>query len=162
MTEDLSAAGPAAEVLRSAGIAFTVHLCSPDEGVAIADCARELHIDEHAIAKTLLLEADGDPFLVLMHGDMRASAKDLAETMGAKSVTPCPPDKAHEYTGYHPGRISPLGVRRQMRIFTEETLLNLRKIYVNGGRRGYLLGIDPEDLAALLHPVLVRVGSSRA
>lgn len=162
MTEDTSPASPAIEFLRSAGIAFTVHVCPPDENVSISDCARDLNIDEHALVKTILLEADGKPLIVLMHGDMRASTKELARITGAKCITPCLPGRIQEYTGYQAGGISPFGMRHEIPIFMEETILNLRKIYVNGGRRGYLLGIDPEDVLRVLRPALVRVGSSRA
>ncbi len=152
----------ATEILRSAGVAFTDHLYTYEEGLSTAACANELGIDEHAMVKTILLEADGKPFIVLMHGDMRASTKELARIIGAKAVTPCLPDKVEKYTGYQAGGVSPFGTRIQMAIYMEETVLNLRKIYVNGGKRGYLVAMDSDDLLRILRPVLVKVGAQRA
>lgn len=152
----------AAEVLRAAGVAFTTHLYACEDKVSTEVCAKELDIDEHAVVKTILVEADGKPFIVLMHGDMRASAKCLAGIIGAKSVVPCLSDKAEEYTGYEAGGISPFGMRTEIPVYMEETILNLRKIYVNGGKRGYVVGMDPYDVVRVLHPTLVKVGSARA
>jgi Cys-tRNA(Pro) deacylase len=152
----------AAEVLRAAGVAFTTHLYACEDKSSTEVCARELNVDEHAVVKTILVEADGKPFIVLMHGDMRASAKCLAAIIGAKNIVPCLPDKAEEYTGYETGGISPFGTRMEIPVYMEETILNLRKIYVNGGKRGYLIGMDPYDVVRVLRPTLVKVGSARA
>lgn len=153
---------PAVKILSKAGVVYTDHYYTYEEGVGTANCARDLAVDEHSVVKTIVLYADGNPLLMLMHGDMRASAKELASIAGAKAVTPCPPEKAEELTGYETGGVAPLGTRTEMPVYLEETILNLRKIYINGGKRGYLVGIDPYDLVNILHPTIVRVGSARA
>ncbi len=152
----------AAEFLRAAGVSFTEHFCVYEEKSPTESCAKELNIDEHALVKAILLEADGKPFMVLMHGDMRASTRELAGIVGAKSIAPCFSDKIEHYTGYQPGGISPFGTRQEMPVFMEETILNLRKVYINGGRRGYLVAMDPYDAVRILRPTLVKVGSARA
>ncbi len=150
------------QVLRAAGIHYTNHPYTYREGTSTEVCAKELNIDEHALVKTIFLEADGRPFMVLMHGDMRASTKELAGIIGAKNITPCFPDKTEHYTGYESGGISPFGTRMELPVYMEETILNLRKVYINGGRRGYLIGMDPYDAVKILRPTLVKVGSARA
>lgn len=162
MTKYIAPSTKAVEVLRASGVEFTDNFYTHEDGGSTASWARELNIDEHSIVKTILLEADGRPIMVLMHGDMRASVKKLAEITGAGRVTPCPPGKAEAYTGYQVGGVSPFGCISEIPVFMEETILNLRKIYVNGGARGYLVGMDPLDLVRLLTPRLVRVGSSNA
>jgi Cys-tRNA(Pro) deacylase len=162
MSEGTPPVTPAVEVLRAAGVAFTDHLYTYEERGSTEVCAKELNIDEHAVVKAILLEADGRPFIVLMHGDMRASTKELARITGAKSIMPCLPDKAEEYTGYRVGGISPFGTRVELQVYMEETILNLRKVYINGGKRGYLVGMDPYDAVKILRPTLVKVGASRA
>ena len=151
----------ATQVLRAAGIEYSDHLYAYEEGGGTAVCARELNIDEHSIVKAIVLESDGKPLIVLMHGDMRASIKELAKIMGAKSITPCVSENAELYTGYQFGSISPFGTRSDMPIYMEETILNLRKVYVSGGGRGYIIGIDPYDIVKILHPTLVKIGSAR-
>jgi Cys-tRNA(Pro) deacylase len=153
---------PAVTILRKAGVEFTDHHYTYEEGGGTEVCARELSIDEHSLVKTIVLDADGKPLIVLMHGDMRASAKELARIAGVKAITPCPAQKAEEYTGYEVGGISPFGTRNELPVYMEETILNLRKIYINGGKRGYLVGMDPYDTVKILRPTLVKVGSSRA
>jgi Cys-tRNA(Pro) deacylase len=162
MSKEAAGATPAAQTLVSAGIPFSEHFFVCEERSSTEVCAKQLNVDEHAVVKTILLEADGKPFMVLMHGDMRASAKELGLIMGAKSITPCMPDKAEEYTGYEVGEASPFGTRIEMPVYMEETILNLRKIYVKGGKRGYMVGLDPYDLVKILHPTLVKVAGSRA
>ncbi len=151
----------ATQILRAAGIQYSDHLYSYEEGGGTAVCARELNIDEHSIVKAIVLEADAKPLIVLMHGDMRASIKELAGILGAKSITPCLSENAELHTGYQFGGISPFGTRSDMPIYMEETILNLRKVYVSGGKRGYLVGIDPYDMVKVLRPVLVKIGSAR-
>jgi Cys-tRNA(Pro) deacylase len=162
LSEQTTPATPAVGVLQAAGVSFTEHYCSSEDKASTESCARELRIDEHALVKAILLEADGKPFMVLMHGDMRASTKELAGIIGAKSITPCFPDKAEQYTGYKLGGISPFGTRMEIPQYMEESILNLRKVYINGGMPGYLLGMDPYDAVRILRPTLVKVGSSRA
>ncbi len=151
----------ATQVLRAAGIQYSDHLYAYEEGGGTAVCARELNIDEHSIVKAIILEADAKPLIVLMHGDMRASIKELAKITGAKSITPCVSENAELHTGYQFGGISPFGTLSAMPIYMEETILNLRKVYVSGGKRGYLVGIDPYDIVKILSPALVKIGSAR-
>ena len=162
MSEDIRPDTPAVRLLREAGIAYTDHCYAYEETGGTALCAKELKVDEHSVVKAIVLEADGRPLIVLMHGDMRASAKELGKIAGAKAVLPCPPQKVEGYTGYEVGGVSPFGTRVEIPVYMEETILNLRKIYINGGKRGYLVGIDPYDAVKVLHPTLVKVGSSRA
>ncbi len=152
----------AARVLHNAGISYTNHFYAYSEGGGTAAAARELNVDEHSIVKTLVLEADGKrPLLVLMHGDMRASTKELARIAGAQVITPCLPGGAAQYTGYPVGGISPFGTRTEMPVFMEETILNLRKVYINGGQQGYLIGLDPYDAVKVLQPIMVKIGTPR-
>lgn len=161
MTDNMPPVTAAGEVLRAAGIKYTEHFYNFEESGGTALCAKELDIDEHSIVKTIVLEADCKPFIVMMHGDMRASTKELTGITGARSITPCSPENAERHTGYRFGGVSPFGMRSEMPVYMEETILNLRKVYVNGGRRGYMIGLDPYDIVKILHPVAVRVGSAR-
>lgn len=162
MTESAHTETPAVKLLRGAGVEFTNHYYAYEEGGGTAVCARDLNVDEHSVVKAIVLEADGKPLIVLMHGDMRASAKELARIAGVKAITPCPQERAEEYTGYETGGISPFGMRMEIPVYMEETILNLRKIYISGGKRGYLIGMDPYDVVKILRPALVKVGSARA
>jgi Cys-tRNA(Pro) deacylase len=162
MNEAMHPDTPAIRLLREAGVEFTEHHYRYEEGGGTEACARELNIDEHSVVKTIVLEADGKPLLMLMHGDMRASAKELARLAGVKAITPCPPQKAEEYLGYEVGGISPFGTRMEIPIYMENTILNLRKIYINGGKKGFFVGMDPYDAVKILLPTLVKVGSARA
>lgn len=158
MAKDKSPVTPAIRVLRASGITFTDHLYTYEEKGGTAVSARELGVDEHCVIKTLIMEDDTrQPFVVLMHGDRQVSTRELARQMGARSVTPCTPETAQKHTGYLVGGTSPFGTRRSMPVYLEETILDLSAIYLNGGKRGYLVGIDPRELVRLLKPVLVRV-----
>jgi Cys-tRNA(Pro) deacylase len=162
MSETIQPGTRAVKFLREAGVEYSDHFYNFEEGGGTSLCARVLNIDEHAVVKAIVLEGDGKPLIVLMHGDMRASAKQLSKLAGAKTITPCPPEKAEEYTGYEVGGISPFATRTKLPVYMEETILNLRKIYINGGKRGYLVSMDPYDVVKILHPTLVKVGSARA
>jgi len=153
---------PAVKFLSGAGVEFTDHYYAYEEGTGAEACARALNVDEHSVVKTIVLDADGKPLIVLMHGDMRASAKELMKIVGSKAIIPCVPQKVEEYTGYEVGGVSPFGSRMEMPVYMEETILNLRKIYINGGKRGYFIGIDPYDVVKILRPAIVKVGSARA
>jgi Cys-tRNA(Pro) deacylase len=121
--------------------------------------ARELGIDEHAMVKTLVMEDERkQPLIVLMHGDRSVSTKNLARQAGVKRIEPCRPDVAQRHSGYQIGGTSPFGVRKSMPVYLEKTVLALPKIYINGGRRGYLVGIAPAELVRVLKPVMVEVG----
>ena len=158
MAKDKSPVTPAIRVLRASGITFTDHLYTYEEKGGTAVSARELGVDEHCVIKTLIMEDDArQPFVVLMHGDRQVSTRELARQMGARSVTPCTPETAQKHTGYLVGGTSPFGTRRSMPVYLEEAILDLSAIYLNGGKRGYLVGMDPRELVRLLKPVLVRV-----
>ncbi|MBI5905264.1 MAG: Cys-tRNA(Pro) deacylase [Deltaproteobacteria bacterium] len=160
MTREKHPVTAAIRVLRAAGVSWTEHPYSYEEKGGTAVSARELGVDEHSVVKTLVMEDDRKlPMIVLMHGDRQVSTKELARTIGAKSVAPCAPDTANRHSGYVVGGTSPFGVRRAMPVYMEESILGLPRIYINGGRRGFLLGMAPGDVAKVLSPVLVRVAA---
>lgn len=149
---------PAIRVLRAAGVAYTEHPYAYEEKGGTAVSARELGVDEHRVVKTLVMEDDRkEPLLVLMHGDRQVSTKELARTIGARTVTPCTPEAAHRHTGYTVGGISPFGTRKALRVYIEETILDLPEMYINGGRRGFLVRMAPSDVARITGAVPVRV-----
>ena len=159
MSRDKLPVTPAIRILREKGLTFTEHPYKYEDKGGTAVCARELHVDEHSVIKTLVMEDDArHPFIVLMHGDMEVSTKDLARHMGVKRVTPCAPETAQKHTGYLVGGISPFGTRRSMPVYMEETIVGIPRIYINGGRRGLLVGLDPHEVVRLLAPTQVRVG----
>jgi Cys-tRNA(Pro) deacylase len=159
MTKSKTPVTPAVRVLRAAKVEFTDHLYTYEEKGGTAVSARELGVDEHAVVKTLVMEDERKkPLIVLMHGDRQVSEKQLARVVGVKTVTPCTPETAHKHTGYLVGGTSPFGTRTTMPVYMEETILDLPRIYINGGKRGYLVGIDPREVVRILKPVLVRVG----
>jgi Cys-tRNA(Pro) deacylase len=144
--------------LRAAEVEFTDHFYTYEEKGGTAVSARELGVEEHAVVKTLVMENEKKkPLIVLMHGDREVSEKQLARIMGVKTVTPCTPETAHKHTGYLVGGTSPFGTRTAMPVYLEETILGLPRIYINGGKRGYLVGINPQEVVRLLKPVPVRV-----
>ncbi len=149
---------PAVRVLRHVGIPFTDHLYAYEEKGGTAVSARELGVDEHCVIKTLVMEDDRkNPLIVLMHGDRQVSTKELARVIGVKVVAPCSPDTAAKHTGYLVGGTSPFGTRRPMTVYMEESIAELPRIYLNGGRRGYLVGLEPADVCRLLKPIKVKV-----
>ncbi len=148
---------PATAALRRAGIPFTEHVYDYVEHGGTAESARQLGLAEHEIVKTLVMQDErGEPLLVLMHGDAQVSTKNLARQAGLKSVTPCTADAAQRATGYQLGGTSPFGTRKPLRVFVEESVFALPRLHINGGRRGYLVGIAPEVLATLLAAKPVR------
>jgi Cys-tRNA(Pro) deacylase len=150
---------PATAFLRKHGVAFSEHVFEYEDHGGTRVAARELGIDEHATVKTLVMEDERKmPLIVLMHGDRSVSTKNLARQAGAKRIEPCSPEVAQRHSGYQVGGTSPFGVRKTMPVYLEKTVLALPKIYINGGRRGYLLGIAPAELVRVLGPELVEVG----
>ncbi len=144
--------------LRAAQVVFTPHLYRYEERGGTAVSARELGVDEHAVVKTLVMEdAEHRPLVVLMHGDREVSTKELARQLGVKAIEPCKPDVADRHSGYQVGGTSPFGLRRAMPIYVEESILALPRIYVNGGKRGFLVEIDPRELVRVLAAKPVRV-----
>ena len=150
---------PAVRALRAAGVGFTEHVYRYEEHGGTRVSARELGVDEHAVVKTLVMEDDTRaPLIVLMHGDLEVSTKQLARAIGCKHVEPCKPDLANRHSGYLVGGTSPFGTRKAMPVYVERTILDLPRIYINGGARGFLVGIAPADLVRVLSPTPVDVG----
>jgi Cys-tRNA(Pro) deacylase len=159
MSKDKSPVTPAVRVLRQFNVQFSEHPYKYEEHGGTEVSAKELGIDEHWVVKTLIMEDDRkNPLIVLMHGDCEVSTKNLARLLNVKSVHPCTPEAAQKHSGYMVGGTSPFGTRKIMPIYVEETIVSLPKIYINGGKRGYLVGIDPRELVRALNPVLVKVG----
>ncbi len=145
----------AIRVLREHGVAYTEHPYTYEERGGTAVSARELGVPEHACIKTLIMEDDRKrPLVVLMHGDREVSTKNLARLMGVKSVQPCTPEVADRHSGYQVGGTSPFGTRRAMPVYAQATIADLPTLYINGGRRGFLVGMAPTDLIRVLQPVL--------
>ena len=142
---------PATAFLKAQGVAFTEHPYEYEEHGGTEVSARELGVDEHAVVKTLVMQdQDARPLLVLMHGDRKVSTKNLARQAGAKSIEPCKPEVANRHSGYLIGGTSPFGTRKEMPVYAEKTIFALEKIYINGGRRGFLVGIVPGELMRTL------------
>jgi Cys-tRNA(Pro) deacylase len=149
---------PATQFLRKHQVAFSEHPYAYEEKGGTAVSARELGVDEHAVVKTLVMQDEAArPLLVLMHGDCTVSTKNLARAIGCKSVEPCKPDVANRHTGFLVGGTSPFGTRKAMPVYVEKTIFDLPRMYINGGRRGYLVGMDPAELVRLLAPIAVEV-----
>ena len=142
---------PATAFLRANGVAFTEHPYQYLEHGGAQHSAEVLGLDPFTVVKTLIMEDEkARPLVVLMHGNRKVSTKNLARQIGAKSVEPCKPEVANRHSGYLVGGTSPFGTRKAMPVYVEETILALPRIVLNGGRRGYLVGIDPEVLVPLL------------
>jgi len=146
----------AVRVLREHGVEFTHHPYEYEERGGTEVSARELGVDEHAVIKTLVMEDDAKrPLVVLMHGDREVSTKNLARTLGVKAISPCDPAVADRHSGYQVGGTSPFGTRRAMPVYMQRTIADLPYLYVNGGRRGYLVGMTPTDLMRVLKAAAV-------
>ena len=149
-------ATPAIHFLREQKVAFSEHEYRYEERGGTAVSSRELGVDEHSVIKTLVLEDENrKPLIVLMHGDREVSTKNLARQIGAKTVTPCAPDVAQRHTGYMVGGTSPFGTRKPLPVFMEKSIADLDRIYINGGRRGFLVSMTPADLVRVLQPIHV-------
>lgn len=150
---------PAVRLLRSEKVVFSDHPYTYEEKGGTAVSARELGVAEHGVIKTLIMEDETrNPLIILMHGDRQVSTKELARQINVKQVSPCSPETAQKHTGYQVGGTSPFGTRRRIPVYMEETIAELDKIYINGGKRGYLVGMSPGELIRVLQPVLVKVG----
>jgi Cys-tRNA(Pro) deacylase len=142
---------PATQMLKAAGVAYTEHPYGYVDHGGTAESAKQLGVAEHAVIKTLVMQDDkAQPLIVLMHGDRSVSTKNLAREIGAKSVEPCRPEVAQRHSGYLVGGTSPFGIRKAMPVYVEASVLDLPRICINGGRRGYLVGIAPQVLVDLL------------
>jgi Cys-tRNA(Pro) deacylase len=148
----------AIRVLREAGVEFSDHHYRYQDGGGTAHSASELGVDEHVVIKTLIMQDENaQPLIVLMHGDREVSTKALARTLGVKSIQPCEPSRANAHSGYQVGGTSPFGTRRAMPVYCQRTIPELKRIFINGGARGYLLSLDPQALLRVLQPTLVDV-----
>jgi Cys-tRNA(Pro) deacylase len=146
--------------LPALGVRYPHHPYHSAPGGATAVSARELGVDEHAVIKTLIMEDDRRrPMIVLMHGDREVSTKTLARELGVKHVAPCDPVVADRHSGYQVGGTSPFGTRRAMPVYMERSIAGLPYVYVNGGRRGYLVGMEPAELVRVLSPIPVDVAT---
>jgi len=150
---------PATQFLASQGVEYTEHEFEYLEHGGTGHSSKMLGVPEHHVVKTLIMENErAEPLVVLMHGDRKVSTKELARAAGVKRIVPCKPEVATRHSGYLIGGTSPFGTRKRMPIFLEKTVLDLPRIYINGGRRGYLLGMAPGELVRTLSPVVVEVG----
>jgi Cys-tRNA(Pro) deacylase len=142
---------PATQCLRAAGVSFSEHPYEYVDHGGTAESARQLGVAEHEVVKTLVMQDEkAQPMIVLMHGDAQVSTKALAREIGAKSVEPCKPEVAQRHSGFLVGGTSPFGTKKSMPVYVEATVLELPRILINGGRRGYLVGLAPQLLVTLL------------
>lgn len=154
---------PATQFLRRQRVEFSEHFYAYAEHGGAERGAEQLGVPEHAVVKTLVMEDErAQPLIVLMHGDCTVSTKNLARQAERKRVAPCRPEVAQRHSGYQVGGTSPFGLRKPIPLYMERSILELPAIYINGGRRGFLLGIDPRVLQRLLEPVLVDVALGAA
>ncbi|MDH4188993.1 MAG: Cys-tRNA(Pro) deacylase [Betaproteobacteria bacterium] len=147
---------PATQFLRAKGVAFSEHFYEYVERGGTAVSAAALGVPEHAVVKTLVMEDEsGAPLIVLMHGDREVSTKNLARQAGRKRIEPCKPEVAQRHTGYQVGGTSPFGTRKAMPVYMERSITEVERIYINGGRRGFLLGLAPGEIVRTLAPQFV-------
>jgi Cys-tRNA(Pro) deacylase len=159
MAKEKTPVTSAVRQLRAEKVTFSDHLYAYEGKGGTAASSRELGLDEHAVIKTLVMEDDRRmPLIVLMHGDLQVSTKELARVIGARQVSPCTAEVAQKQSGYLVGGTSPFGTRHPMPVYMEGRIAALPKIYINGGKRGYLVGMAPGELVRVLKPRLVKVG----
>jgi Cys-tRNA(Pro) deacylase len=154
----VSSATPAIHFLRKHNVSFTEHEYRYEEHGGTRVSSRELGVDEHAVVKTLVMEDESrEPLVVLMHGDREVSTKQLARQAGRKTIAPCDPPVAQKHTGYMVGGTSPFGTRKQLPVYMERSIADLERVYINGGRRGFLVALSPSDIVRVLNATLVDV-----
>lgn len=142
-------------------VTFTCHEYKYEERGGSAVSARELGVSEHLIVKTLVLETESKtPIIALMHGDREVSLKNLARFMGVKTVSPCAPEIANKHSGFVVGGTSPFGTKKKMKVYMQETILDLPEVYINGGRRGFLVKLDPKEIVRVLNPETANIAAS--
>ena len=152
---------PATAFLRKHAVGFGEHPYSYEDKGGTSVSARELGVDEHAVVKTLVMEDEhAKPLIVLMHGDCKVSTKELARQIGCKKIEPCKPEVATRHTGFLVGGTSPFGVKKPMPVYVERSILDLPLMYINGGRRGYLVSMAPQEVVRLLEAKPVEVALS--
>lgn len=159
MAKDKIPVTPATRMLKQAKVNYTTHLYAYEERGGTAVSARALQVNEHQVVKTLVMEDEhGNPLLVLMHGDREVSTKALARAIDVKTVAPCNADTAQKHTGYKVGGTSPFATRKPLPVYMEKTIQDLQTIYINGGKRGFLVELPPHVVIDLLAPTPVDVG----
>ena len=150
---------PATQFLKAHKIAYTPHLYAYEAHGGTSVSARELGVSEHTVIKTLVFEDEhAKPLIILMHGDCTVSTKELARQIGCKKVEPCKPEVANRHTGFLVGGTSPFGTKKTMPVYIEKTILELPHIYINGGKRGFLVSLNPQEIVRCLSAVAVEVG----
>ena len=148
----------AIRVLRTHRVVFSDHLYDYEEKGGTRVSSQALGVDEHVVIKTLIMQDEQrKPLIVLMHGDCEVSTRNLARQIGVKTITPCPPEVANKHSGYLVGGTSPFGTRNPMPVYMQASIVDLEKIYLNGGKRGYLVGLSPQTILPILQPTLVDV-----
>jgi Cys-tRNA(Pro) deacylase len=148
----------AIRVLRRNAVEFSPHLYTYEPRGGTRVSSQQIGVEEYSVVKTLIFEDDARrPLCILMHGNLEVSAKNLARRMGVKSVAPCAPDVADRHSGYQVGGTSPFGLKRAMPVYCEKTITGLSKVYINGGARGFLVGLDPRELVRVLKPTLAEI-----
>jgi len=149
---------PATRFLQQHRVAHSNHLYDYEEHGGTKVSSRELNVPEHHVVKTLVMEDEAaKPLIVLMHGDRKVSTKELARQAGVKKIAPCTPEVAQRHTGYMVGGTSPFGTKKAIPVFLQKSILDLPLVYINGGRRGYLVGVHPHDILRVLKPTIVEV-----
>ena len=147
---------PATSMLKQHGVTYTEHVYEYVEHGGTSVSSTSLGVDEHHVVKTLIFEDDKrQPLCVLMHGDCKVSTKELARQIGAKRVAPCKPEDATRHSGYQVGGCSPFGLKKPMPVYLEASILTLERILINGGKRGFLVGMSPQDIVRVVAPTLV-------
>lgn len=148
----------AIRALRTAGVSFEEHLYKYEERGGTQVSSRELDVPEHKVIKTLVFEDDKkQAFIVLMHGDQKVSSKNLARSIRARSAVPCKPEVAEQHTGYKVGGTSPFGLRKKLPVYAQDSIRDLDTVLINGGARGYLVELRPQDLQSILNPIWLSV-----
>ena len=163
MSSLVPSATPAIHFLRKHGVAFTEHEYRYEERGGTRVSSRELGVDEHIVIKTLVMEDERRrPLIVLMHGDREVSTKQLARATGRKQIVPCTPDVAERHTGYSVGGTSPFGTRKALPVYMEQSITALPRVMINGGRRGFVVGLAPQEIERTLGAILVNVAIESA
>lgn len=158
MSDNKPVMTPAVRVLIDSKVPFTSHFYKYEEKGGSAVSSRELDVDEHCVIKTLVMETESKaPLIVLMHGDCQVSTKNLARFMNVKTVTPCDPEVANKHSGYLVGGTSPFGTKKKMPVYMQESILKLERVFINGGKRGFLVNLPVTDIVRILAPTMVDV-----
>ncbi|KJV27125.1 membrane protein [Aquitalea magnusonii] len=160
MSKEKTPVTQAIRVLREHKVEYSEHLYKYEDKGGTTVSARELGVDEHCVVKTLIMEDEQKhPLIVLMHGDREVGTGMLAKQIGVKKINPCDPKTADKHSGYQVGGTSPFGTRHPMPVYMESSIAQLPRIYINGGKRGFLIGMDPQEVIRVLQPVLVQAAA---